>query len=473
MKIVILAGGSGTRLWPISRQSYPKQFLCFDEKYSLLQKTLIRFLKKFPPHDLLIVTQERYLYLVKEQASKINPLLKDQILMEPESKNTAPAIALTVKFLIERAHVSEDECFLVSSSDAFMHPDELFLQEIDQAEQLAKQGFHVLFGIRPTHPETGYGYIKCKTNTNDSKGILVEKFVEKPQKETALKYLQSGQFLWNAGIFVFHIAHILTDLQKHAPEIYEHFSNSFQEMYDEFHLLPNFSIDFALMEKTNKAKVIPLNITWSDIGSWDSIYDISEKNQNGNFTSGHVFDVGSKNSLIISEKRLVATMGLEDTIVVETGDAVFVTKKGHSQQVKALVEILKEKAPKYVEEHQTLHRPWGHFTVLETGERYKIKRIVVHPGQKLSLQLHYHRSEHWIIIKGTAKITLDDQEQLLHENESIFVPKSTMHRLENPGKVSLEIIEVQVGEYVGEDDIIRFEDIYGRKTEMLLSNNTN
>lgn len=469
MKIVILAGGSGTRLWPISRRSYPKQFLRFDEKYSLLQKTLLRFLKKFSAQDLIIVTHERYLYLVKEQVSEIDPLLKDQILIEPESKNTAPAIALTVKFLIERANVSEEECILVSPSDAFMHPDETFLQEIDQAEALTKQGFHVMFGIRPTQPETGYGYIKCKTDVISSISNTVEKFVEKPNRETALKYLQSGQFLWNAGIFVFQIAHFLEEIKKYASEIYEHFSNSFQEMHDEFHLLPNVSIDFVLMEKTDKSKVIPLSITWSDIGSWDSVYDISKKNQDGNFTSGNVFDLGSKNSLMISEKRLVATLGLEDTIVVETGDAVFVAKKGLSQQVKQLVETLKMSAPKSVEEHQTLHRPWGNFTVLESGERYKIKRIVVHPGQKLSLQLHYHRSEHWVVIKGTAKVTLDDQEQLLHENESIYVPKSTMHRLENPGKVSLEIIEVQVGEYVGEDDIIRVEDIYGRKTEEVFS----
>lgn len=468
MKIVILAGGSGTRLWPISRKSYPKQFLRFDEKYSLLQKTLLRFLKKFSVQDLIIVTHEQYLYLVKEQVSEIDPLLKDQILIEPESRNTAPAIALTVKFLLERAHVSEEECILVSPSDAFMHPDETFLQEIDQAEELAQQGFHVMFGIRPTQPETGYGYIKCKADVISSISNTVEKFVEKPNRETALKYLQSGQYLWNAGIFVFQIAHFLEEIKKYAREIFEHFSNSFQEMYDEFHLLPNVSIDFILMEKTEKAKVIPLSITWSDIGSWDSVYDISKKNQAGNFTSGNVFDLGSKNSLMISEKRLVATLGLEDTIVVETADAVFVAKKGLSQQVKQLVEMLKTSAPKSVEEHQTLHRPWGNFTVLESGERYKIKRIVVHPGQKLSLQLHYHRSEHWVVIKGTAKVTLDDQEQLLHENESIYVPKSTMHRLENPGKVSLEIIEVQVGEYVGEDDIIRVEDIYGRKTEELL-----
>jgi mannose-1-phosphate guanylyltransferase/mannose-6-phosphate isomerase len=273
----------------------------------------------------------------------------------------------------------------------------------------------------------------------------------------------SGDYLWNSGIFGFTIDTFLTDLQKHCPAMSA--QSSLKELTENFNLLPETSIDYALMEKSEKIIVIPLDITWSDVGSWDSVYETLEKDQNQNVKIGNILDIDTKNCLIYGGKRLISTVGLEDLLVVETDDALFIGKKGESQKVKNLVDELKKRKAKEPFEHLTSHRPWGSYTVLEEGERYKIKRIVVEPMQRLSLQMHYHRSEHWVVVKGTAKVTVGEKEILLHENESVYVPKSTVHRLENPGKVRLELIEVQVGEYVGEDDIIRFEDIYGRTAQ--------
>ncbi len=461
MKVIILAGGSGSRLWPLSRKSFPKQFLSFfEDNQSLLQKTLLRFLRKFKPQDILIVTNDSYFHLVKNQAEQIHTDLGKQILIEPLGKNTAPAIALSVKFLLERSLVNEKEVILISSSDYIIAPEDEFLEKVEQAEHIANNGFHITFGVHPHKPETGYGYIQYKKSHADYYDVV--SFKEKPNLDTAQKYLLSGNYLWNAGIFAFQVQSFIQDLKVHCPEIGDHFDGSFQEMYQDFKLMPELSIDYALMEKSHKIKVIPLNLTWSDVGSWDSIYEILPKDDNQNVKMGNIVDIDTHNCLLIGDKRLIATVGVEDLLLIETDDAVFLGKRGESQKVKQLVDLIKTKLPKAVEEHRKIERPWGHYTILEEGERYKIKRILVQPQQKLSLQLHYHRSEHWVVIKGTAKVTLDDQESFLHENESVYVPKSTLHRLENPGKVPVEIIEVQVGEYVGEDDIVRFEDIYGR-----------
>lgn len=467
MKIIILAGGSGTRLWPISRHSFPKQFLPLGDSKTLLQKTLLRFLKVFAPEDFLIITNQDYFHIVKYQAEEIHPTLQRQILLEPLKKNTAPAIALGVKFLQERGHLSEDECILVSPSDYVISSEDLFLEKIQEAAKFAKKGFHLTFGIQPHKPESGYGYIRFKKGSASC--LDVDAFIEKPSTEKAAEYLKSGQYLWNSGIFLFHVDTLLQELKTYSPEITHQMEGNFQEMFEDFASMPDISIDYALMEKSTRNKVMPLNLSWSDMGSWDSVYETLEKDQNENVKIGNVVDLETHNCLIMGGKRLISTIGLEDLLIIETEDAILIAKKGESQKVKPLIEKLKATHKKEITEHRTIHRPWGTYTILEEGERYKIKHILVQSLQKLSLQLHYHRSEHWVVIRGTAKVTLDDKEILLHENESIYVDKSTMHRLENPGKVPLEIIEVQVGEYVGEDDIVRFDDIYGRTKETLVN----
>ena len=460
MKIVILAGGSGTRLWPYSRNSFPKQFLHFGDKKSLLQKTIERFVGRYPLSDLLIVTNQDYYHLVKAQMREISPDLEQQILVEPERKNTAPAIALAISYLKQEKKIPSDECVLVCSSDHIISPIERFLEAIEKGESLAKQGNHVIFGIRPHKPETGYGYIKTRYLTQDI--ASVEAFIEKPSFELAQSYLLDGNYLWNSGIFLFQIGTFLEEIALHCASISEKLKDSFQECCANFSTMPDISIDYALMEKSKKIGVIPLDVTWSDVGSWDSVYDVHAKDENLNVKIGNILDIDTKNCLIMGGKRLISTIGVQDLLIIETDDAIFIGKKGESQRVKSLVEELKKKNAKEPFENLTSHRPWGSFTILEEGLRYKIKRIVVEPQQRLSLQLHYHRSEHWIVVKGAAKVTIGSKETLLHENESIFVPKSEVHRLENPGKVPLELIEVQVGEYVGEDDIVRLEDIYQR-----------
>jgi mannose-1-phosphate guanylyltransferase / mannose-6-phosphate isomerase len=466
MKIIILAGGSGTRLWPYSRSCFPKQFLHFGDQRSLLQKTMERFIGRYPLTDLLIVTNQAYYHLVKTQAREIASELENQILVEPQRRNTAPAIALSISYLQKIGAVSPDEAVLVCSSDHLISPPERFLDAVAKGETLAKRGNHVIFGIRPHKPETGYGYIKAKQSP-EPQVYKVEEFIEKPTMELAQQYLLDGHYLWNSGIFLFHIGTLMQEMQRYCPTISEKLQHSFEQCLAEFTEMPDISIDYALMEKSQKTVVIPLDITWSDVGSWDSVYELLEKDENQNVKIGNILDIDTQNCLIMGGKHLISTIGLKDLLVIETDDALFVGKKGESQRVKNLVDELKKRNAKEPDENLTSHRPWGKFTVLEEGMRYKIKRIVVDPGHRLSLQMHYHRSEHWVVVQGTAKVTIGDKETLVHENESIYVPKSEMHRLENPGKVALELIEVQVGEYVGEDDIVRFDDIYGRHRETI------
>jgi len=465
MQIIILAGGSGTRLWPYSRNCFPKQFLHFGDQRSLLQKTIERFSSYCPFSNLLIVTNQAYFHLVKSQAREVAPELEKQILVEPERRNTAPAIALAMAYLQKEKGLSSEDSVLICSSDHLISPPEKFLEAVEKGRSFAGEGSHVIFGVRPHKPETGYGYIK--TGHRVDEGIYeVEQFVEKPNLELAQNYLLDGHYLWNSGIFLFNVGTFLAEMQRCSPDIFEKMQN-YDQCLAGFAGLPDISIDYALMEKSKKTVVVPLDATWSDIGSWDSVYELLEKDENQNVKIGNILDMDTQNCLIMGQKRLISTIGLSDLLVIETEDALFIGKKGESQRVKNLVEELKKRNAKEPFENLTSHRPWGKFTVLEEGNRYKIKRIVVDPGQRLSLQMHYHRSEHWVVVKGTAKVTIGDKEILVHENESVFVPKSEMHRLENPGKIALELIEVQVGEYVGEEDIVRFDDIYGRHREMV------
>lgn len=478
MKNIILAGGSGTRLWPVSRKGFPKQFMKINGNESLLCKTISRLLKVSKGEEIYIVTNEDYKFLAKEEMKNVSESLEENILLEPVGRNTAPAIALAIKYLLDKVGCNNKEIVFVTPSDHILKPVDLFVDYVKKAEIIARDGYIVTFGIRPDNPETGYGYIKAEMrgllrgssgqgseDRRDELGIdyfKVEKFTEKPDVETAKKYLKDNKYYWNSGMFAFSIESMFKEFERHAPEIYDKLNGSFEDVVTNFENMPDISIDYAVLEKTDKAVVMPLEITWSDIGSWDSLFNILDRDAEKNVKMGNVIDIDTKNSMIMGGKRLISTIGIDSLIVVETDDAIMIAKQGHSQRVKEIVNKLKEAYRKEIVEHTTVYRPWGSYTVLEEGSRYKIKRIVVKPGEKLSLQMHHHRSEHWIVIKGTAKVNMSNEEKFIHENESIYVPKSTPHRLENPGKIELELIEVQNGEYVEEDDIMRFDDIYGR-----------
>ncbi|MDP3048819.1 MAG: mannose-1-phosphate guanylyltransferase/mannose-6-phosphate isomerase [Thermodesulfovibrionales bacterium] len=491
MKALILAGGSGTRLWPLSRKNFPKQFLKLNGDKSLLQQTAERLLQAVKPEDIIVITNNDYRFHVQSDLNSLpithHSSLITHIILEPSSRNTAPAIALGIKYCMEKLGCNADEVIFISPSDHIIRPLDKFIGYLKQSEEIAREGHIVTFGIKPDRPETGYGYIKAGKGIGEGKEegdcprftdavvesglspnqkmnfFKVERFAEKPDIETAKRYLDEGNYYWNSGMFAFSIGAMIEEFKRHAPEISEISGLNFDEMLSHFKHMPDISIDYAVMEKSDKVVMLPLDLYWNDIGSWDSLYDVLDKDENGNAQKGDVLAFDTKSTLIIGNKRLISTIGLEDCLVIETDDAVLISKRGEAQKVKDIVTSLKKAGRIEADEHVTTYRPWGSYTVLEEGQRYKIKRIVVNPLKKLSLQMHYHRSEHWVVIKGTAKVTIGDQEICIHENESAYVPKSTLHRLENPGKVPLEIIEVQNGEYVGEDDIVRYEDVYGRE----------
>lgn len=469
MKALILAGGSGERLWPLSRKNYPKQFLRLNGDRSLLQQTVGRILNAVSTEDIIILTNNAYKFHVLSDLHSL-PIINCQasnthIIPEPASRNTAPAIALGVKYCMEKLGCKKDEVVFLSPSDHIIKPDDKFAGYMRLADEIARKGYIVTFGVKPDKPETGYGYIKFSRQHSIDGGknfFEVEEFTEKPDRETAKRYINAGTYFWNSGMFAFTIGTILEEMNSHAPEIRGMIDLSFEEMLLRFKQMPNISLDYAVMEKSNRVVVLPFDLYWNDIGSWDSLYDVMDKDENGNVKKGDVLTINTQGTLILGSKRHIATIGLENCLIVETDDAILIAKKGEAQKVKDIVNKLKENARTEAEEHVTTYRPWGSYTVLEKGARYKIKRLVINPSEKLSRQMHYHRSEHWVVVKGSAKVTIGDKEMFIHENESAYVPKSTLHRLENPGKVPLEIIEVQNGEYMGEDDIVRCEDVYGR-----------
>jgi mannose-1-phosphate guanylyltransferase/mannose-1-phosphate guanylyltransferase/mannose-6-phosphate isomerase len=465
---VILSGGSGSRLWPLSRTAYPKQLLALTSERSLLQETLLR-LQGLP--DLakpLMVCNHEHRFLVAEQMREID--IAPQVLMlEPIGRNTAPAIAVAALYLAER---DPQALMLVLASDHVIAKVEAFHECAAQAIEVAKSGHLVTFGIVPSAPETGYGYIQRGEQLNDNGAYQVARFVEKPDTPTAQQYLESGDYLWNSGMFVFPVQKLLDELEKFHPEILAHCRESLTKAYSDldfyrlheesFAACPSLSIDYALMEKTKHAAVVPSDIGWSDVGSWSALWEHQPKDQNGNVARGETFLHESRNCYVNADRRFVAAVGVENLIIAETADAVLVAHKDHAQDVKKVVEWLQKEKRGEHQTHRHVYRPWGSYEGVERGERFQVKRIIVKPGEKLSLQMHHHRAEHWIVVSGTAEVTVNDEVSLVSENESVYIPLGAMHRLHNPGRIPLHLIEVQSGPYLGEDDIVRVEDIYGR-----------
>lgn len=460
---VILSGGSGTRLWPLSRESYPKQFLPLTGDTTMLQATWQR-VAAIAGRAPLIVANEDHRFVAAEQLQQVGA--KPQaILLEPIGRNTAPAIAAAA---LEATQGGDDALLLVLPSDHVITEQKQFQNVVLAAAEAARAGKLVTFGIIPTAPETGYGYIKAGTGSGTRP---VERFVEKPDLATAQSYLASGEYFWNSGMFLFKASRYLEELGKHNPAILEATREAWLAAKRDtdfvrldkqtFALVPSDSIDYAVMEKTGDAAVVPLDAGWSDVGSWTALRDVSEQDADGNAHRGDVIAIDCRNTFAYGD-RLIAMVGLEDVIVVETNDAVLVGKSNRMQEVKDVVAQLKADGRSEATWHRKVYRPWGAYDSIDHGERFQVKRITVKPGGTLSLQMHHHRAEHWIVVSGTAEVTRGDEVLLLTENQSTYIPLGVTHRLRNPGKLPLELIEVQSGSYLGEDDIVRFEDTYGR-----------
>lgn len=461
MKIIILAGGGGTRLFPLSRACYPKQFLKIAGEKSLLQQTVERFLIIAKQEEIVIVTNKDYIFHVQEDLHEIGAE-KINIITEPTGKNTAPAIALAISYCKDCLKCCEDEILFVSPADHLIKPAEKFAELVQQAEQVCKEKNDIItIGVKPTKPESGYGYIQAAGKVADTV-FYVKSFKEKPDKVTAEKYLAEGNYYWNAGMFMFSIGRMEIELEQYVPEIAKISQQGYENCINNFIEMPDISIDYAVAEKSTHMSVMPMKeIYWNDIGSFDSIAEVLA-NKNGNGIYGDVITADCQNTTILGSDRLISGIGLKNLIVVDTPDSLLITEKGKSQEVKKVVEKLKKEHRKEAIENRTMYRPWGSYTILAEGEGYKVKRITIKPGAKLSLQMHYHRSEHWTVISGTGKLTLDDKVVIFKENESTYIPIAVKHRLENPGQIPLSIIEVQNGRYLGEDDIVRFDDEYGR-----------
>lgn len=482
---VVLSGGSGTRLWPLSREQYPKQLLALNSSQTMLQETVSRFEHVSPPNGVtllapIIVSNEEYRFIVTEQLRQIGKH-PAAIVLEPVGRNTAPA--LTLAALVAQAG-GEDPILLVMPADHVIRDESAFQEAAFLGVGFAQKGSLVTFGITPTAPETGYGYIRAGDQIKESRALRayeLAQFVEKPNLETAQRYLESGQYLWNSGIFMMKASRWLEEIKRLRSDIAEACLQAFVASKRDrdflrvdqsvFSSCPADSIDFAVMEKVAGVGyaavgigpvVIPLDAGWSDVGAWDALWQVCEKDGDGNVIKGDVLAFDTQDTLIVAENRLVACLGLRDVVVVETPDAVMVAHKKRTQDIKQVVSRLQRDGRSESAAHRKICRPWGYYDSVDNGERFQVKRIVVNPGASLSLQMHHHRAEHWIVVRGTARVTRGDEVFLLGENQSTYIPLGVKHRLENPGKLPLEIIEVQSGAYLGEDDIVRFEDSYGR-----------
>ncbi|MFZ2406984.1 MAG: mannose-1-phosphate guanylyltransferase/mannose-6-phosphate isomerase [Methylobacter sp.] len=461
---IILAGGSGSRLWPLSRTLRPKQLLSLNGEQSLLQQTACRLLKHVDAGCLLTVTHQDHKFEVKGQLAEIDAQLPAAVLAEPCARNTLPAITWAVWEIFKQ----DPEAMVgVFPSDHAIGDEQSFLSAWRSAELAAAEGYLVLLGITPSEPATGYGYI----HPGESLGLMaatnpilnVSRFVEKPDMENAKLFVESG-YLWNSGMFVFRAGDFMRMVECHQPEIHRAITSmsGIADVEASYDKLPNLSIDYGLAEKAEKVAVVPVAMDWNDLGSWESIYQHRDKDDAGNIVQGDVLSLDTQNSLLWSSNGLLATLGVRNIAVIQTADATLICDRSRTEDIKQLVAQVQQTHPHLTETHLTVHRPWGVYTVLEEGAHFKIKCIVVNPGAKLSMQMHKHRSEHWVVVSGTAKITNGTQEIQLEANQSTYIPKTHRHRLENPGTLPLQIIEVQCGEYVGEDDIIRFDDSYDR-----------
>jgi len=463
---VVMAGGSGSRLWPTSRSLLPKQFLQLVGDRTMLQSTCDRLngLETAAP---MVICGEAHRFTVAEQLRNDPNFSKAQIVLEPSGRNTAPAVALAA-FTAQLG--GDDPTLLVLAADHAIADEGAFRDAIVLASDLAADGQLVTFGVVPTAPETGYGYIRQGESHNGA--YRVAEFVEKPELSVAQQYISDGGYVWNSGMFMFKASRYLEELKIHRPDIYKACEVAIDEAArDEDFLRPepsafeacaSESIDYAVMEKTSSAVVVPVECGWSDVGSWSALWDISEKTAEGNAIIGDVIAEDTSNSYLRSDSKLIAAIGLENVVIVESDDAIMVASKDRVQDVKKIVEKLKAQGRSETELHRKVYRPWGYYDSIDHGKRFQVKRIVVSPGQQLSLQMHHHRAEHWIVVSGTARVTRGDDVFLVGENESTYIPLGVLHRLENPGAIPLEMIEVQSGSYLGEDDIVRFEDTYGR-----------
>ena len=470
---VILSGGSGTRLWPLSRESYPKQFLALDsrKKQTLLQSTYERLLGLEGLEKPILICNEDHRFIVAEQFRELNTT-PQAIILEPEGRNTAPAIAVAA---LQAISLGKDPLLLILAADHLIENIDEFKRVIQSAKTYANKGRLVTFGIIPTCAETGYGYIEAKESPGQEDqitGLEIKKFIEKPNKDLAEKLIKDSRYTWNSGMFLFKASSIIKELEKFSPEIINYCKIAIEKDVldldflrlepNSFKKCPKVSLDIAVMEKTKLGTVLPLNVGWSDIGSWKSLWDISQKNNDGNYINGRVIAEKSKNCFLQSEQRLIIGIGIENLIVVDTNDAILVASKDQSQNIGNIVKRLSSTDFPEGKVHRKIYRPWGNYTTIVEGKRWLVKLIEVKPKASLSLQMHHHRAEHWVVVNGTALIEKNGEKQLLSENESTFIPLGCKHRLSNPGRMKLELIEVQSGTYLDEDDIIRFEDSYGR-----------
>ena len=469
---VILSGGAGTRLWPVSREGHPKPFMKLADGQSLLLKTYLRAAHVCSGANMVTVTNRDYFFMSKDELAKarLDDSAKSTFLLEPCGRNTAPAVTMAT-LMVAQTH-GQDAQMLVLAADHLIQDQAAFATAVMHAKALASKGHLVTFGVVPTAPETGFGYIEAGQALAD--GRAVKRFVEKPDAERAKEYVASGNFFWNSGMFCFRVGTLLDELAKHAPDVLTACENcwtamnachngSMLEIPEElFAHVPDISIDYALMERSDKVAVVPADIGWSDIGSWNAISNLIAPDIDNNRVSGEAILIDSHNTFIQSDDRLVAAVGIDNLMIIDTPDALLVAHPGKAQEVKQVVAQLKKKDHQAYKLHRTVTRPWGTYTVLEEGPRFKIKRIEVKPGASLSLQMHHHRSEHWVVVSGMARIVNGEREMYISTDQSTYIPAGHKHRLENPGVLDLVMIEVQSGEYLGEDDIVRFQDIYGR-----------